>query len=60
MAINMIATNGQKQYHVDEYVIDSPDDISKLPTLAAPGSVALCTSNGELYIKNGNKEWVAI
>lgn len=60
MAVNMISTNGQVQYHVDEYVIDTPDDIKKLPLNAAPGSAAICTSNGEVYMKNGSGEWVAI
>ena len=60
MAVNMISTNGQVRYHVDEYVIDSPNDLKKLPREAAPGSAAICTSNGEVYMKNGSGEWVAI
>ena len=28
MAVNMISTNGQVRYHVDEYVIDTPDDLA--------------------------------
>lgn len=60
MAVNMISTNGQVQYHVDEYVIDSPDDLTKLPPKCAPGSVAICTSNSEVYMKNGSGQWVAI
>ena len=60
MAYNMISTNGQVRYHVDEYVIDTPDDLKKLPAKSAQGSVALCTSTGDLYMKNGSGEWVAI
>jgi hypothetical protein len=60
MAVNMISTNGQVRYHVDEYVIDTPDDIKKLPLNAATGSVAICTSNSEVYMKNGAGEWVAL
>ena len=60
MAVNMISTNGQVRYHVDEYVIDAPEDLKMLPLNAAPGSVAICTSNGEVYMKNGSGEWVAI
>ena len=56
----MISTDGQVQYHVDEYVIDSPDDLNKLPPRCAPGSVAICTSNSEVYMKNGSGQWVAI
>ena len=60
MAYNMISTNGQVRYHVDEYVIDTPDDLEKLPPQAAPGSSAICTSNGEVYIKDNKGKWVAI
>jgi len=31
MAWNRISTNGQVQYNVDEFVIDSPDDLKTLP-----------------------------
>jgi len=31
MAFKMISTNGQVQYGVDEFVIDSPEDLKKLP-----------------------------
>lgn len=58
MPIKMIATNGQVQYNVDEFVIDSPDELKKLPNRSAPGSVAICTSNGEVYMKNGSGQWV--
>ena len=60
MAQKMISTNGQVQYNVDEYVIDTPDDLKKLPVRSAMGSVALCTSTGDVYIKNGSGEWVII
>lgn len=60
MAVNMISTNGQVQYHVDEYVIDTPDDIKKLPLNAAPGSAAICTSTGAVYMKDGSGKWVEI
>jgi hypothetical protein len=60
MAFKLISTNGQVQYNVDEYVIDTPDDLKKLPAKSAQGSVALCTSTGDLYIKNSSGEWVII
>lgn len=31
MAFKLTSTNGQIQYNVDEYVIDSPDDLKNLP-----------------------------
>ena len=60
MAVNLISTNGQVKYLVNEYVIDSPDDLKKLSRDSAPGSTAICTSNGEVYMKNGTGEWVAL
>ena len=35
MAFKMISTNGQVQYGVDEFIIDSPDDLEKLPKKCA-------------------------
>jgi hypothetical protein len=35
MAYKLISTNGQIQYNVDEYVIDSPNDLEKLPKKSA-------------------------
>lgn len=35
MAWNRISTNGQVQYNVDEFVIDSPDDLKTLPKKCA-------------------------
>ena len=60
MAYKMISTNGQVQYGVDEFIIDSPDDLEKLPKKSAQGSVALCTEDGSVYIKNSKGEWKAI
>ena len=52
MAFKLTSTNGQIQYNVDEYVIDTPDDLEKLPKRSAQGSYALCTSTGDVYVKN--------
>ena len=57
MAIKMISTNGQIQYGVDEFVIDSPDDLKKLPSRSQMGSAALCLENGTVYMKNSQGEW---
>ena len=35
MAFNMTSTNGQIQYNISEFVIDSPDDLEKLPKKCA-------------------------
>ena len=60
MGFNLTSTNGQIQYNVDQYVIDSPDDLEKLPKKCVMGSSALCLSNGTVYIKNSKGEWKAM
>lgn len=57
MAWNRISTNGQVQYNVDEFVIDSPDDLKTLPKKCAQGSSALCTEDGSVYVKDSKGEW---
>lgn len=57
MGFKMTSTNGQVQYNVNEYVIDSPQDLNSLPKNAAPGSAALCLSDGSVYVKGTDNEW---
>ena len=57
MANNTLSTNGQVQYGITEFVIDSPDDLQKLPRCLM-GSSALCLSNGSVYIKDSTGKWV--
>ena len=60
MGHQLISTNGQIQYQVNEFVIDSPDDLKSLPPRSSAGSVAICTSNGEVYMKNTSGLWVVM
>lgn len=60
MAIKMVSTNGQIQYNVDEFVVDTPDDIKKLPNRSVMGSMALCLSTSDVYVKDGKGKWVII
>lgn len=60
MAIKMISTNGQIQYNVDEFVIDTPEERKSLPRKSVMGSIALCLSTSDVYIKNGKGEWVLL
>lgn len=59
MAHNTMATNGQIQYGITEFVIDSPEDLEKLPRCLM-GSSALCLSNGNVYMKDSTGKWVEI
>lgn len=60
MSFQLTETNGQRQYNVDEYAIDSSNDLKSLPQRSLMGSVALCIDTGEVYIKNGKKQWVLL
>lgn len=60
MAIQLIATNGQVQYHIDEFVIDTIDDLKVLPRRSAMGSTALCLSDSNVYIKNSKQQWIPL
>ena len=57
MAFKMISTNGQTQYGVDEFMIDSPNDLKNLPSRSQMGSVALCLEDGAVYVKDSKGEW---
>ena len=54
----LYAQNGDTQYNIREYVIDSAEDIAKLPTDGAMGSTAIVISTSEAYMLNSKKEWV--
>lgn len=38
MAYKLVSTNGQVQYGIDEFFIDSKDDLEKLPKRSSMGS----------------------
>lgn len=56
--IGIISQNGDTQYNVMEYVVDTANDIWDLPTDIAMGSSALVLENGSLYMLNSAKQWV--
>lgn len=60
MAFNLMTTNGQVQYNINEYYVDYREDLKKLPPSCAMGSKALCAEDGFTYIKMGNGSWKAL
>lgn len=56
--ISLHKQDGETLYGIKEYLLDSPQDIEKLPTNVRVGSSALVISTGDLYIFNGNEVWV--
>lgn len=58
--ITLYKQDGETLYGIKEYLLDSPEDLSKLPTDVRSGSSALILSTGQVYFLNGSKQWVAI
>lgn len=58
--VNLYKQDGETLYGIKEFILDSVDDIPSLPTNIKVGSSALIISTGELYIFNGEKQWVEI
>lgn len=56
--VKILSTSGHTTYGLKEYVVDNLTDINTLPINDPMGSTALVIATGELYIMNGNKEWI--
>lgn len=58
---SIISHDGDKMYGVNEYVLDSVDDLVILPR-CAPGSTAIVLEEGNsaVYMKNSQGEWVKL
>ena len=51
---------GRVQYGLQRFVLDTPDDLLKLPAKTVPGSSAYVISTGATYIHNSENVWVRI
>lgn len=61
MGVILRAQNGEVRYRVEEYTLDTPDDLPVLErTNCASGSTALIISTGEVYMKNSLGIWEPI
>ena len=61
--ISIYSQNGEVEYRVTEYTLDTPDDLEQLKTAgksAAPGSSAFVVATSEVYMLNNQREWVKI
>lgn len=57
--IKLIESNGS--YRINEYVVDTPDDIKNLPRDGIMmGSSAIVISTAEVYMLNSANEWVKL
>lgn len=57
MGMNTISQSGHAAYGIKEFVVDTPDDIEKLPVDVPMGSAALVISTGEVYILGSHDNW---
>lgn len=60
MAFGLVSNNGTHNYNYQEFVCDTPADISKLPKDSAPGSTAFVVSTSEVYMMNTERTWILI
>ena len=58
--INIMSQSGHQAYGIKEYVVDTVADLRKLPLDDKMGSVALVIETSNVYILNGEKEWVKL
>lgn len=58
--IGIMKTSGHVTYGLKEYVVDSTEDVAKLPLDGVMGSTAFVIDTGDVYMLNGKKEWVKI
>lgn len=61
--ISIYSQNGEVEYRVTEYTLDTPDDLEQLKIMgknAAPGSSAFVIATSEVYMLNNQREWVKI
>ena len=58
MAVKQL--NDNRDFDWEEYIIDSPNDVSNLPTTCGWGSTAICIFSGDVYILNSSKEWTLL
>ena len=49
---------GRVQYGLQRFILDTPDDLMKLPAKTVPGSTAYVISTGATYIHNNKHVWV--
>lgn len=58
MGMNIYSNSGHTGYGIKEFVVDTVEDIEKLPIDCPMGSAALCIATGDVYCLNSKDEWV--
>lgn len=61
MSYQLTATNGRSTYDQDEYVVDTMEDLEKIPKhRSMMGSTVFVIEGSRVFMLNSNKEWKEI
>ena len=60
MSYKIRTENGEVKKDIYEFAIDTPDDLANLPRHCGMGSIAIIISTSEVYMKNGDGEWIKL
>ena len=52
--------NNTVRYNLTQFVCNTENDITVVPTTVAPGSTLFCIESSNTYMLNTNREWVKI
>lgn len=55
--IQIMSSSGEISYGVNDYVIDTDDELNEIPNNAEAGSTAYSIESGTTFIKNNMNEW---
>lgn len=55
--IQIMSSGGEVSYGVNDYVIDTDDELNEIPNNAEAGSTAYSIESGTTFIKNNMNEW---
>ena len=58
--VRQVMQRGKVQYGLQRFIVDTPDDLLKLPTKTVPGSSAYVISTGDRYMHNSKNVWVKL
>ena len=57
MGYNTLSQSGHTGYGIKEFVVDTDEDIKKLPIDVPMGSAALVIDSGNVYMMDSQDEW---
>lgn len=58
--ITKLSQSGHTAYGLQEFAVDTPEDLDYLPVDAPMGSTAIVISTSAVYMINGEGKWVEL